>query len=595
MRFFGLAAALVVISLGAAAAPARADVPKVQIQGVSDNHLRQLIEQAVGTSKAGPQSRFEARRRAEGAVDDVVLVLRSEGYYEYTVEPDVGEGDTPLSVVKVTPGQRFILGEAQIEWIGSEPVTEASLAGQSAIGLTLGGPGRAADVLAAEGRIVAAISKRGYADVEIRPREVIVDHEPHTLQPTFRIATGPRVVMDGVKLNSKGRTRPGWVSSLLPWKSGSIYDPDDIAELERRLRDTGVYDAVTVSLAPAAQTEPDGRRPVVVSLTDKPRSTLELGASYSTAEGSGVDARWALYNRFGLGDTLTFSAQVANILSKGEVDVALPDFRGAGQTLKLSASIYKDYTSAYLENGARLATDIRKQLNKTDSGDIGLSLDVSRDQEPDVRNNALITEYRRLVTITGLVSMTLDHADDLLNPKRGWRLTATLEPTASFGDGPIDYVRSQAQLSAYLPFDPLGNTDLAGRVHVGSVLAGTIPGVPAARRFYSGGGGSVRGYAYQEVGPRFPNNTPEGGLSLLETSIELRQKIVGPWSAAAFIDSGVLGTHQSFDLRATSTGVGFGVRYDLGFAPFRADFAIPLQKRPGDSPFQIYLSIGQSF
>jgi len=273
----------------------------------------------------------------------------------------------------------------------------------------------------------------------------------------------------------------------------------------------------------------------------------------------------------------------------------LPDFSRAGQTLKLSGSVYKDDTSAYLENGARLATDLQRRFGKSDLGDIGLSLDVSRDQEPNVINNTLVTQYRRLVTVTGLLSGTLDHSDDLLNPKRGWRVSVTAEPTASFGDGPIDYVRAQAQVSAYWPFDPSGFTDLAGRIHVGSILAGSIPGVPASRRFYVGGGGSVRGYAYQQVGPRFPNNTPEGGLSLLETSVELRQQVYGPWSVAAFVDSGVLGTRQSFDLSAAETGVGFGVRYNLGFAPFRVDFAVPLEKRPGDAAFQVYLSIGQSF
>lgn len=596
MRSFGLAALLLAaLGLSAAAAPAWADVPKVAVLGVSDGRLRQQIEQAVGTSKAPPQSRFEARRRAESAADDVVAVLRSEGYYEYAVEPDVGAGDQPQSVIKVTPGPRFTLAEPGIVWDGTPPVQDAVLAGSASVGLRLGGPGRAADVLGAEGRIVAAVDKRGYADAKVNPREVVVDHATYTVQATFHIDAGPRVVMDGVKLNSDGRTRASYVSRVLPWRAGAVFDPEDIAELERRLRATGVYDAVSVALAPAEQALPNGRRPVVVSLTDKPNSTLELGANYSTAEGSGVDGRWTVFNRLGVADTISLSAQVANILSKGQIDLSVPDFRQAGQTLKLSGSIYKDDTSAYFETGARLAMDLQKRYGKSDLGDLGLSLDISRDQEPQVVNNRLVIDYRRLITVTGLLSATLDRSDDLLNPKRGWRLSLTAEPTASFGDGPIDYVRAQAQLSVYWPFDANGATDLAGRVHMGAILAGSIPGVPASRRFYAGGGGSVRGYGYQQVGPRFPNDSPAGGLSLLETSVELRQQVYGPWAVAAFVDSGVLGTHQTFDLSAAETGVGFGVRYNLGFAPLRIDFAMPLQKRPGDAAFQLYLSIGQSF
>ncbi len=594
MSSFGLSAAVwAAIGFCIAAAPALADVPKVLIQGVSDARLRQDLERATGTAKTGPQSRFEARRRAESAAADIIAALRSQGYYEYSVEPDVGAGDTPQSVVKVTPGPRFTLAEPRIEWVGAAPVREAALAGESSIGLELGSPARAADVLAAEGRIVAAVIKRGYADAKIRPRQVVVDHGPRTVQPTFRIEAGSRVVMDGIRISSKGRTRQVFVGSLVPWKSGKIYDPDDVAELERRLRETGVYDNVSVALAPAL--DPDGPRPVIVSLTDKPRSTIELGANYSTGEGSGVDARWIRYNRFGLGDTLTFAGQIEDILSKGEIDLSLPDFRQPGQTLKLSTSIYRDDTSAFLENGVRVASDVQRHFTKTDLIDLGLSVDVTRDQEPNVINDILVTDYRNLLTFTLLGSITLDHSDDLLNPKRGWRASVTLEPTASFGEGPIDYVRAQSQVSGYWAFDPSGNTDLAARIHVGSILGGNIPGVPASRRFYAGGGGSVRGYAYQAVGPRFPDQTPEGGLSLLETSVELRQQLVGPWGVVAFVDSGVLGTRQSFDLSTVSTGVGFGVRYNLGFAPFRFDFAIPVQRRTNDAPFQIYLSIGQSF
>ena len=110
------AAAGAATALLLAAGAAWSDVPKARILGVSDTRLRQEIERGVGTAKNPPQSRFEARRRAESAAADVVAVLRSEGYYEATVEPDVGEGDQPASVVKVTPGPRFTIADPQVSW-----------------------------------------------------------------------------------------------------------------------------------------------------------------------------------------------------------------------------------------------------------------------------------------------------------------------------------------------------------------------------------------------------------------------------------------------------------------------------------------------
>jgi translocation and assembly module TamA len=137
---------------------------------------------------------------------------------------------------------------------------------------------------------------------------------------------------------------------------------------------------------------------------------------------------------------------------------------------------------------------------------------------------------------------------------------------------------------------------LAGRIKAGQILGGTMPEVPASKRFYAGGGGSVRGYSYQAIGPRIDNTTtPQGGLSLLESSLELRHKFTDTWGAVAFIDAGAVGVDKWPNGDDFGVGVGVGVRYDLGFGPIRADIAVPISKREGDPAFQIYISIGQAF
>jgi translocation and assembly module TamA len=49
------------------------------------------------------------------------------------------------------------------------------------------------------------------------------------------------------------------------------------------------------------------------------------------------------------------------------------------------------------------------------------------------------------------------------------------------------------------------------------------------------------------------------------------------------------------DFGDLAVGAGVGVRYNLGFAPIRIDVATPVKRRRGEPPFQLYLSIGQSF
>ncbi len=572
---------------------ARAESPRAAVEGELSGGLRAAIVRAVGESDKPISSRFEARRRAREAAENAIAVLRSEGYYAYEVEPDVGETEPPAALVRVTPGPRFTIAEPAIEWVESPPSPEVQASGEAVMGLATGQPGRAVDVIGAEGRIVAAAQKRGYADVAPVPRQVIVDHADKTVRPTFRIDSGPLVRLNGMEVIGGERTRRAWLNQMAPWRPGEVYDPEDVGELERRLLDTGVYDSVTVSLAPPERTTAEGLRPVVVSLADRAPRTIELGASYSTSEGVGADARWTRYNTFGRADTVSYAARASDIDSRLVAEATLPHWRRAQQTLKAAAAIYDVKTDAYDETGFGVRTDVQRRFFKTSYITLGGSLDYSETAEKQVK---LLTPLgRELWTAAVLAAASLDRSDDPLDPKRGWRLEVRAEPTYIAGDNNLAYLKVQTQGSIYVPFGPRARTVLAARGKVGAMIGGSVPKVPASRRFYAGGGGSVRGYSYQAIGPRLNDNTPQGGASVLEASFEVRQRIGQRWGVVAFIDGGAVGDRQFPAGDDFSAGVGLGVRYDLGFGPIRADIAIPLDKREGDPAFQIYLSIGQSF
>jgi translocation and assembly module TamA len=254
-------------------------------------------------------------------------------------------------------------------------------------------------------------------------------------------------------------------------------------------------------------------------------------------------------------------------------------------------------TPAYDDAGAGVRAAVERHWTKTTYLTLGGYLDyVSLSEKNEVNPDSLPVGVKlNLLIPTGLVAFNLDRSNDVLDPTRGWRFQIRAEPTWVTGDRNLVYVKTLSQVTGYLPVAGGDSTVLAGRLAVGSILGGNLPGVPADRRFYSGGGGSVRGYAYQAVGPRLSDNTPEGGLSLAEASIEVRQKLTRQWGVVAFFDAGSVGASPTPDFKSGSAGVGVGVRYDLGFGPLRFDIATPLNPRQGDSPVQVYISIGQSF
>jgi len=572
-------------------------VPKAQIRGEVDPELRRQLEQAVGQVDAAPANRFEARRRARSAMEAAQALLRSEGYYQPTLQDDVEGEETPVAVITVTPGRRFVLADTQINWIAPVPdaVTEQTVTKDLA--LKPGDPGRAAEVLAAEGRIVAGLTREGYADAKAEPRRVVVDHATFTVQPNFNISSGALVRLDGVLVRTRGPTNPDWVAGLAPWTSGDRYDPEDVAELERRLLDTGVYEGVGVSLAPLDQITPEGLRPVMVTLADRPRSLLEAGATYSTAEGAGVDVFQTRYNRFGRAATLKYGGRFASIDSRLGGEVSLPHWRRPGRTLKLSSYLVNEQTDAYDRSAVSVNADLSQRIGKTSFFTYGVGLDAGRYTEnrfdPDTQEP--VTFDRDLAILTTRGSAYMDRSNDPLDPRQGYRLYLSVQPTAVAGEDSVFFVRTEGQATAYLPLQDGAKTVLAGRLRIGSIIGGEELTVPSDRLFYSGGGGSVRGYSYQSINPRLPDNTPRGGLSLFETSFEVRRDIGAKFQAVAFIDAGAVGFQETPNFNNLRYGAGVGVRYKLPFGPVRADIAVPLDKREGDADFQLYISIGQAF
>ncbi len=567
--------------------------PRAIVQGEMDAGLKAIIVQVVGETDRPIENRFEARRRARAAAEDTIAVLRSEGYYAYQVVPDLSDADPPRPLVQVTPGPRFRFGDARVAWQGSPPAAEAGAEALKALDLKLGAPGRAADVLAAEGRVMAAVQKRGYADAVAEPREVVVDHADASVQPTFRISAGPLVRLNGLALEGPSRTNPLWLKPLAPWKTGDVYDPEDVAELERRLLDTGVYDAVTVALAPPARNTAEGLRPVVVSLSERRPRTIEAGASYGTSDGLGVNARWTHYNRLNRADTLALFGQISDRDSRAELDLALPHWRRPQQTLRTGLAAYDLSTDAFDEMGFGVHADVTRRYGRTSYVTAGLSLDYSQTQERTP--GTLTTLGRDLVTLAALADVLLDRSNDPLSPTSGWRLSARLEPTLIVGDTNLPYLRAVTQGAYYLPLDKAAKTVLAGRLRLGRILNGTVDQIPAPQRFYAGGGGSVRGFPYQAVGPRLADDTPRGGVFLLESSFEVRRELTRRWGFAVFVDAGAVGSSGPVDFQDLALGAGIGVRYNLGFAPIRVDIATPVARRKGEPVFQAYVSIGQSF
>ena len=190
-----------------------------------------------------------------------------------------------------------------------------------------------------------------------------------------------------------------------------------------------------------------------------------------------------------------------------------------------------------------------------------------------------------------------DGSDSLLDPRRGFRAALRLSPELSVQRGVrSNYVRVQADASYYLPVS--SGIIVAARARAGTIAGAPLASIAPSRRFYAGGGGSVRGYGYQQIGPRDTLGTPSGGRSLSEFSLEARVDtglLGGAVQVVPFVDAGAVDEGSVPSLSDLRLGAGVGIRYRTGFGPIRVDVGVPLNRRPGDSRIAVYVALGQAF
>ncbi|MDN5569300.1 MAG: BamA/TamA family outer membrane protein, partial [Paracoccus sp. (in: a-proteobacteria)] len=191
-----------------------------------------------------------------------------------------------------------------------------------------------------------------------------------------------------------------------------------------------------------------------------------------------------------------------------------------------------------------------------------------------------------------------DKREEPNNAKRGFYLSGDVVPFLGFGD-----TGSGAQvLGEGRVFRSFGENDkftLAGRARVGTILGSEIRETPRNYLFFSGGGGTVRGHPYQELGveeisgPDGPIKT--GGMSVANATAEIRFQVREKIGLVGFVDYGQVWTDGSFGGDSGNhSGAGVGVRYDTPVGPLRFDVAAPVGGET-DSGVQLYLGLGQAF
>jgi translocation and assembly module TamA len=607
-------ACLAMAAAVALCASAEARTAKIVLVVTGDEPMSDDLKQLVETfEKEQPLSgdSLALLQGAQAVLAKVNGALRSSGFYDamatVTIDNHPIDEAAALDAIDaradteqiafsftVDTGPRFKIGGIAIHGPAAQPLPAIDM---SRLGLAVGDPASAAAILTAEDRALAEYRKQGYALAVVK-REVVVDHATREAEVTFTVATGPIARMGPVRFSGTDRVDTTYLQRRVPFKQGELYDPTKVDTLRGRLTSLGVFNAVRIK--PAKALDANGELPIDVELTDRPPRSIGFGISYETQLGFALSGFWVHRNLFGEAESLRLTAEI-NHIAQGlaiadtgfafRADFRKPDWWLPGQDGRAMAEVLREVLPAYYRNAIGFAVGLDRIISPVWQVRAGLAAEASQERRI---STSIWQDYRLLGVPTAVL---LNKANSDVDPTRGYRLELDLTPYVDVGPNNDFFSIIRLTGRSYFDLAEPGRSVLALRASFGTEPTANVAGIPPDKLFYAGGGGSVRGFVYQSAGPRDAFNNPLGGASVVEASVEFRQRFGKSFGAVAFVDAGSAYPDilPDFSLFGPRVGAGVGARYYTDFGPVRLDIGFPLNARDGDPLFGVYVSLGQAF
>jgi translocation and assembly module TamA len=563
---------------------------EVIFEGISDADLLKDMKDLSDTlalKDEPPASLNLLKKRINRDADKFLQLLKANGYYGAEVKGEIDSKADPLRVVfRIDSGRAYILNSVDFEILPQARQQALDPPEPNETGLVLGSSFHAKAVLDAQKALLRHLRSQGFPFPKVQERRIVVDHAAKLVTVRFLIDPGQKARFGPTRFQGLESVEEEFLRRKIPWEAGDPYNAALVAELQERLRDLGLF--ATIRVVESSSLNEEGRLPITIKVTERKHRSIRAGASYKTDEGLGGRLSWEHRNLFHQGERLSLTGVASEITLSAEGVFRKPDFLRRDQALRLSLRLAEDDTDAYTSRNLFGLISIDRSVGKDVT--VGAGLGLKRAEVTQLGKE----ESHSLLSLP--LYLERDTSNDLLDPSRGGRLAFRVTPFYdASGDGD-DFAKGYGRYRHYFSLCQRPYLVLATSVTLGSIVGADTDEVPADERFYAGGGGSVRGYAYQSVGP-LVGDVPVGGSSLIELSVECRLKITERLGVVGFLDGGNVFTTKYPDFgEKLFWGAGAGFRYYTRIGPLRLDVGFPLDRRPdSDDRFQIYVSLGQAF
>lgn len=455
---------------------------------------------------------------------------------------------------------------------------------------------------------------RGYADAEVVPELVDLGsvNGEDRVRLMYGVTEGSRVKILQVNTRGNSRTDAGRLArDFYLFKGGDWLRTDRLSETERALYDTNAFSSVTISSEPVARSV-NGieERNVNVDLTEARRYLLIYGLGWQSTRGplsvpgmgflNGARGLVQLTNTNMFGKLYTGSAQVRASEDELLGQLSFQNPRPFGLTWPTLVSVLvrrladrsflSDRYTALIQVERRLSPDTIFYLGYTFervsvSALQGLSVEeIERNRQP-IRLGRIVPSFAR------------DTRDNVLDPISGTLTLGSFSVAASALGGNEQFVKMAAEHNRYYKLPRFRDFiySVSGRLGLATPFGGR-ESLPISERFFAGGARDLRGFGFEEAGPRVLGR-PVGGNAVLVVNNELRFPLWRELGGTLFSDTGNVFRRvrdvKPGDLTQT---MGFGLRVKTPIGPLRFDLGFLVWNRPeGVGKSRFHFSFGQTF
>ena len=441
-----------------------------------------------------------------------------------------------------------------------------------------------------------------------------VDPTSASVRIAWRLEPGPVVLRGRTQIEGLVNVTPQTIEREIGAPTGTPISDAWLAETQRRLASLGWFRSVTVRAAPPEPGSATIRAasggddvgaapidtavwPIAIRVEERPARSVEAAVGYGTEDRIRVRAGWEHRHLLGTGRALRLSARYSSLRSGVEAGIIWPHIQETDWRSELSVRAFRETLGAFDASRFEARAELVRELSATTRLRLGHRYEISRTSDVSPLAGAVLDDpEERIAQSSVFTRVEYNALDDLIEPARGQSLRLSTD-LASVALGSDDsYVRSEMELRMFRPW---ASTVLAGRLRLGTTVpfgASQEDEIPLTERFFAGGGDSVRGFEYQQLGPLDASDEPLGGTSVFVANLELRAPIYSRLGGVVFLDAGQVDL-EPLRLRVSDIryAAGVGLRLSTPIGPLRLDVA-HLLNRPRDlDPVRIHLSVGHSF